>query len=292
MVMSVNTNAAAMVALQNLNATNRQLNQTQLRVTTGLKVNGPKDDPSTFAIAQNMRGDIAGMQAVKIALATGESTVNVAITAGKSVASLLIEMKAKIVQANQSGLDSASRTALHNDFLSLRDQITTIVETAEFNGKNLITSAATDLTVLSTVDGSVINVSAQTLDTSSLGIASSVINTSSGAAVALTAIDSAVTLVSNKLAALGSSSKRIEIQADFTGKLVDILKEGLGNLVDADLAEESANLQAFQIKQQLGVQSLSIANAGAGHNAPALPERLTREARRPVATESSPGTLL
>ena len=264
MVMSVNTNAAAMVALQNLNATNRQLNQTQLRVTTGLKVNGPKDDPSTFAIAQNMRGDIAGMQAVKIALATGESTVNVAITAGKSVASLLIEMKAKIVQANQSGLDSASRTALHNDFLSLRDQITTIVETAEFNGKNLITSAATDLTVLSTVDGSVINVSAQTLDTSSLGIASSVINTSSGAAVALTAIDSAVTLVSNKLAALGSSSKRIEIQADFTGKLVDILKEGLGNLVDADLAEESANLQAFQIKQQLGVQSLSIANAGPG----------------------------
>ena len=259
MVMSVNTNAAAMVALQNLNATNRQLNQTQLRVTTGLKVNGPKDDPSTFAIAQNMRGDIAGMQAVKIALATGESTVNVAITAGKSVASLLIEMK-----ANQSGLDSASRTALHNDFLSLRDQITTIVETAEFNGKNLITSAATDLTVLSTVDGSVINVSAQTLDTSSLGIASSVINTSSGAAVARTAIDSAVTLVSNKLAALGSSSKRIEIQADFTGKLVDILKEGLGNLVDADLAEESANLQAFQIKQQLGVQSLSIANAGPG----------------------------
>ena len=264
MVMSVNTNAAAMVALHNLNATNRQLNQTQLRVTTGLKVNGPKDDPSTFAIAQNMRGDIAGMQAVKIALATGESTVNVAITAGKSVASLLIEMKAKIVQANQSGLDSASRTALHNDFLSLRDQITTIVETAEFNGKNLITSAATGLTVLSTVDGSVINVSAQTLDTSSLGIASSVINTSSGAAVALTAIDSAVPLVSNKLAALGSSSKRIEIQADFTGKLVDILKEGLGNLVDADLAEESANLQAFQIKQQLGVQSLSIANAGPG----------------------------
>jgi flagellin len=234
MVMSVNTNAAAMIALQKLNATNRQLERTQLRVTAGLKVNRPKGDPA----------------------------VNVAITAGKAVASLLMEMKAKIVQANQSGLYSASRTALHNDFLSLYHQITTIVETAEFNGKNLITSAAANFTVLSTVDGSVITVSAQTLDTSSFGIASRVINTGSGAAVGLTAINSVVILTSDKLAALGSSSKRIETQADFTGKLVDILKEGLGNLIDADLAEESANLQAYQIKQQLGVRSLSIANAG------------------------------
>ena len=258
---SVNTNPGAFIALQNLSATNRALDTTQLRITTGLKVNGPKDDASTFAIAQNMRGDIAGMQSVKTALAAGESTINVAITGGKSIADMLLEMKAKVVQANQAGLDSASRTALHNDFMALRDQIETIVGSAEFNGKNLITSGATNLTVLSTVDGSTITVSAQTMDITTLGISASSLSSSSGAALALGAINTAISLISEKLAALGSAAKRIEVQADFTVKLVDILKEGVGNLVDANMAEESASLQALQIKQQLGVQALSIANA-------------------------------
>jgi flagellin len=262
MALSVNTNAGALIALQNLNKTNMALEKTQLAITTGLRVNGPKDDASTFAIAQNMRGDIAGMSAVKTALANGEATINVAIEAGKSIADLLTEMKAKVVQSNQAGLDTASRTALNNDFTELRNQISTIVSSAEFNGTNLISSGASNSSVLSTVDGSTISVSAQSMDTSTLTIASSVINTSSGASSALTAIDTAIRLVSDKLAALGSVSKRIEVQASFTTKMQDILKVGVGSLVDADLAAESATLQALQIKQQLGVQSLAIANSG------------------------------
>ena len=262
MALSVNTNAGALIALQNLNSTNKALEKTQLAITTGLRVNGPKDDASTFAIAQNMRGDIAGMSAVKMALANGEATVNVAIEAGKSIADLLTEMKAKVVQANQAGLDSASKTALNNDFNELRNQISTIVASAEFNGTNLIDTAATNSSVLSTVDGSTISVSAQKMDTTTLTISGSVINTSAGASSALTQIDTAIRLVSDKLAALGSVSKRIEIQSGFTTKLQDILKVGVGSLVDADLAEESAKLQALQIKQQLGVQSLAIANSG------------------------------
>ena len=260
MGMSVNTNVGAMLALQNLNKTNSMLETTQLHITTGLKVNGPKDDAATYAIAQRMRGDIAGMGAVKTALSNGEATVNVAITAGKAVADMLTEMKAKTVQANQAGLDTASKDALQNDFTSLRDQLTTIVQTAEFNGKNLITSAATSLTVLSTVDGSSISVAAQKLDTTTLGINAS--NISSGASAALVAIDAAINTVTSSLASMGSSSKRIDVQSEFTVQLVDILKEGVGNLVDADLAEESAALQSLQIKQQLGVQALSIANSG------------------------------
>ena len=86
MAFSVNTNIGAMAALQNLNATGKALEETQLRITTGLKVNGPKDDASSFAIAQNMRGDIAGMQAVKTSLANGDAIVGVAVTAGQSIA--------------------------------------------------------------------------------------------------------------------------------------------------------------------------------------------------------------
>tara|TARA_B100000686_G_scaffold343045_1_gene423172 strand:+ start:45 stop:866 length:822 start_codon:yes stop_codon:yes gene_type:complete len=258
---SVNTNPGSFVALQSLSSTNKLLERTQLRVTTGLRVNGPKDDASTFAIAQNQRGDIAGFRSVKTALAAGGSTTNVAITGGKSISELLIEMKAKVVQANQAGLNAASRTALQNDFAALRSQIETIVATAEFNGANLITSQAANLTVLSTVDGSTITVSAQSLDTNTLGISTAVLNTSTGAANALTAINSAIVQVSDKLAALGSAAKRIEVQSEFVVKLVDILQEGVGTLVDANMAEESAALQSLQVKQQLGIQALAIANS-------------------------------
>ncbi len=261
MVSSVNVNTGALIALQNLNKTTKLLEVSQLRITTGLKVNGPKDNAASFAIAQRLRGDIKGIESVKIALATGESIANVAVTAGQSISDLLVEMKAKAVQANQAGLDSASRSALHSDFTALRDQITTIVSSASFNNKNLITSGATALSVLSSIDGSTITVSAQSLDVTALGISSSSLANSSAAATALTSINSAISLAANKLAALGSAVKQIEIQTEFTTSLIDILKEGVGNLVDADLAEESANLQSLQIKQQLGVQALAIANA-------------------------------
>ena len=156
------------------------------------------------------------------------------------------------------------RTALDSDFRALRDQISTIVATAEFNAVNLIASGATTTSVLSTVDGSIITVSAQSMDTSTLGIASVDLTTSAGASTALTSIDSAITNVSDKLASLGSTANRIEVQTEFTTSLIDILTAGLGNLVDADMAEEAASLTALQVQQQLGVQSLSIANASPG----------------------------
>ena len=235
---------------------------TQLRVTTGLKVNGPKDNAATFAIAQNMRGDIGGLGAVKTNLNLGQSITNVAIDAGKAISGLLIEMKAKTVQASQEGLDADSYTALQEEFTSLRAQIDTIVSTAEFNGKNLITAGASVLNVLSTVDGSSIAVNQQVFHETTLGIDALTLGNALTASAARIAIDTAITTVSAGLASLGSAANRLDIQAEFTGKLSDILKQGVGNLVDADLASESANLQAFQIKQQLGVQALAIANAG------------------------------
>jgi len=260
MVMSVNTNVGAMVALQNLALTNKQLINTQLRVTTGLRVNGPKDDAATFAIAQNMRGDIAGYGSVGVSLAMGEATVNVAIDAATSIADLLTQMKGKAVQASQEGMDQNSYNALHLEFTALREQLTTIVNTAAFNGKNLITSGATAFKVLSTVEGSTIVVSSAQMDTTTLVIHTATLATAANAQTALALINAAIITNSNALAVMGASSKRVDIQNDFVQKLTDVLKLGVGNLVDADLATESANLQALQIKQQLGVQALSIAN--------------------------------
>ena len=212
MVMSVNTIAGAMIALQNLTKTTNMLSTTQFRITTGLRVNGPKDDAATFAIAQNMRGDIAGMSAVKTNLNLGQSVVSVAIDAGTAIADLLTEMKAKSVQASQAGLDSDSYTALNQEFTSLRAQLTTIVETAEFNGTNLITSVAANLDVLGTVDGSTITVTAQKLDTTTLVLHTAALTTAATASQARVLIDTAITTVSNALAALGSAANRLDIQ--------------------------------------------------------------------------------
>ena len=165
-----------------------------------------------------------------------------------------------MVEANQGGLDSTSSSALNNDFQALTQQIDSIVTSASFNNVNLISSGASNLSVLSTADGSTITVSAQNLSTTGLGISGLNLTTSGGAATALSAINTAITSVSNKLAALGSAASSIDNQSTFTGQLIDVLNQGVGNLVDANMAQESAQLQSLQIKQQLGVQALSIAN--------------------------------
>ena len=194
MAMSINTNTGAMMALQNLSKTNCALGITQLRVTTGLRINGPKDDAATFAIAQNMRGDIAGMSAVKTNLSLGQSVVNVAIDAGKAIEDLLIEMKAKSVQASQAGLNTDSYTALNQEFTSLRAQIEAIAASAEFNGTNLINSAASNLDVLSTVDGSTITITKQSIDATTLTIHTAALTDSTVAGTALTAVSQAIGL--------------------------------------------------------------------------------------------------
>jgi flagellin len=261
MALSVNTNAGAMVALQNLNGTNKELEEVQARINTGLKVAGPKDDGSTFAIAQNIRANIASLDAVKDSLDRGVSAADTAIAAGQSISDLLTEMKEKAVAATDASLDTASRNALNSDFNALRDQISTIVSNAEFDGVNLIDGSLSSIAALANDAGSTITVTAQNLSANTgLGVASVDLTTATNAAAARSAVNAAIETANSRLASLGTDAKSLEIHKDFVGQLQDTLSVGVGNLVDADLAKESARLQSLQIKQQLGVQALSIAN--------------------------------
>src|SRR3954454_12675956 len=139
----VNTNVGAMVALQNLKATQTDLATTQNRINTGLKVASAKDDGSIWAIAQNQRATSQSLNAVKDSLQRGSSTVDVALSAGESISDLLLQMKSKALAASDTTLDSNSRVALNDDFKSLRDQIQKAVDNAEFNGANMIRSTGT-----------------------------------------------------------------------------------------------------------------------------------------------------
>src|SRR3977135_637223 len=163
-MLSVNTNVGAMVALQYLNMTQEALHETQSHINTGLKVATPIDNGAVYAIAQNMRGNVAGYQAVGDSLNRGVSTVDVAISAGQSISDLLTDLKSKALAAADGSLDTASRNALNVDFTSLRDQITTIVQNASFNGTNLVDGTVANFQALASADGTKkITVAGQTL---------------------------------------------------------------------------------------------------------------------------------
>lgn len=265
MSFSVNTNTGAMMALQNLNKTNSELDMTQSRINTGLKVSGAKDNAAIFAIAQNMRADVSSLGAVSQSIARTVSTLDVAIAAGEAISDILVEMKEKAVASADASLDTASRNALNEDFTALRDQISTIVQNASFNGVNLIDGSTTVVEVLADADASnTLSVTAQNLSLSS-GIvtltSTATIDTQAKASTAISTVETSLENVNASLAKLGMNAKKLEVHNTFIGKLQDTLKGGIGNLVDADLAEEGAKLQALQVKQQLGVQALSIANS-------------------------------
>jgi flagellin len=263
-MLSVNTNTGAMIALQYLNQTQADLARTQSAVDTGLKVSSAKDDGAIFAIAQNMRGDVAGYGAVTDSIDRGMSAIDVAMSAGQSISDLLIEMKTKALAASDTSIDSASREALNQDFIALRDQISTIVNNAVFNNYNLVDGSTQQITALASADGSRrITAGAQNMSLSgsivTLSTAAS-ISTQAMASTMVVALQSSLTNVNSALAKLSSGAAKFSIQATFTQKLSDTLTAGIGNLVDANMANESAMLQSLQVKQQLGVQALSIAN--------------------------------
>ncbi len=261
---SVNTNYGAMVALQQLNSTNSALESTQTRINTGMKVASAKDNGAVYAIAQGMRSDVAGFSVVQESLDRSSSTVDVAIAAGEAISDLMIDMKEKALAASDESLTSSQRSAFNEDFKALRDQIATIVSNAEFNGTNLINNTTAGIEAIADADGtSVITVQDENL---SLGggvvtlAATASLDTATNASAAVATIETSLDNLNQALARLGTSSKALEVHSDFVTKLSDVTEAGIGNLVDADLAKESAKLQALQTKQQLGVQALSIAN--------------------------------
>ena len=265
MSISVHTNKSALVALQNLNKTNDELGQVQNRINTGLKIADAKDNAAIWAIAQGQRADIGALGAVRMSLERANSIAEVSMTAGQTVSDLLVELKEKVVAAMDTSLDGASRTALNSDFQAILRQITQVVQNAEFDGANLLNgSLGANIQFLANADAnSRITLSSQnmTLGGGVIGItAGATILTTTTASAVLTQLNTAISATNQALGNLGSQGKQIEAHLEFVSKLTDVLEGGVGNLVDADLAKESARLQALQEQQQLGAQALSIAN--------------------------------
>jgi flagellin len=261
---SINTNVSAMTALTNLMSTQNSLSATQNIISTGKKINTAKDNGAVWSIANTMQGKATALDSVKDSLNRAQSTIDVAMSAGQQVSDLLTQMKAKALAASDTSLDTTSRTALNEDFKSLRDQIGKVVSNADFNGINMVKSGGTSLYALANVSGSSkLTVVSEDLSLGGGNVtitATASFATAGAASAYIGTLDTDLTNVNTALTKLGTGSNALASHARFVGALQNSLTTGISNLVDADMASESATLQALQTKQQLGIQALSIAN--------------------------------
>lgn len=266
MTISVQTNAAALTALENLNKTASELQQAQNVLSTGLSINSAQDNASVWSIAQGQRAEVNALGAVQTSLDRASSIADVAQTAGQSVSDLLNELKQKVVAAQDPSLDSTSRAAINTDFQSLLTQISDVVNNASFDGANILDgSLPNNISFLANADAtSFITLSVQNMSLGgglvTIG-ATQTIGTLTAAQAVLSEVNASIANVNSALGDLGSQATQIQNHTTFVGQLSDVLNQGIGNLVDADMAKESATLQALQVQQQLGVQALSIANS-------------------------------
>ncbi len=265
MTLSVNTNQPALIALQNLNKTNDDMANVQSRINTGLAISSAKDNAAVWSIAQDQRADRSALNAVKMSLDRATSITDVALAAGESVSDLLTQMREKVVAAKDTSLSTSSRKALNADFQGLLKNLTQVINSASFDGANILNgSEPTNITFLADADAATsITLNLQNLSLSSTIntlSASDAITTLTLATSVLSRLDATLSSVNQAVGSIGSQAKQIDAHNTFIAKLNDVLETGVGNLVDADMAKESARLQALQVKQQLGAQALSIAN--------------------------------
>ncbi|MBR0669824.1 flagellin [Neoroseomonas soli] len=261
---SVNTNLGAMVALQSLNRTNEALNTTQKRVSTGYRVSDAKDDGAAFAVAQAVRADVAGLTAANEQLGGVKGVLDTALAGLNKVSDTMIKVRETLVRLADDTLNADQRAQYGAQYEALRTQIQNFIDDATYNGRTLLSTAAPAGGDITTTR----NESGTTYMLTSVDAAGTMVvaTTPADAATAQAALaaggdwGAVNTVIANALNQYGSDSRYVDAQIGYNRDKLDALDGGLGALIDADLAKESARLQALQIRQQLGTQSLSIAN--------------------------------
>ncbi len=278
---SINTNASAMTALQTLAQTNKNLAQTQSRISTGFRVAEASDNAAYWSIATTMRSDNKALSTVQDSLGLGAGKIDTAYTGMNSAIEVVDELKQKLVSA--LGASEGDKSKIQTEVDQLKEQLLSIANSANFAGTNLLVAGTpADLSIVasydrgasgtptvSTIDVSVTDVTLFTDGTAgtggSLGAVYAITGLDTADDAAITAfigtVETALGTMTDGAATLGAAKKRVDIQKDFTSKLMDAIDRGVGQMVDADMTKESARLSALQTQQQLGIQALSIANS-------------------------------
>ncbi|MHA7875607.1 flagellin N-terminal helical domain-containing protein [Roseivivax sp.] len=275
---SILTNGAAMNALSTLRSITGSLDETQGRISTGLKVQSAKDNAAYFSISTTMNSESGMNKAVNEGLTLSKNSVSTARLGAETMVDLAQQFVDRLAFAQNEGVDQVKVQA---ELTSLKDQMVTAINQSSFNGENLInTAGAGAKTVASGVSrdaAGAISTTKITFTTTDLqlladdgGVAASntsfaTINidnatTAGDLEAALVAAEGFLSTVTDEATSLGVAEKAIETQQNFLMELSDRLDSGVGSMIDADMESEAARLQSLQVQQQLATQSLSIAN--------------------------------
>lgn len=268
---SILTNNSAIVALQTLKSVNANLGKAQAEIATGKSVGSAKDNAAVWAISKVMETDQSAFKTIQSNLNVADAVVSTARAGAEQIVDLLREMKDLAIGAAN---DAADHAKIQTDIDAKFAQIESIIGASQLNGINLLATdvngaGATEFTVLGSLDrvngtaattAGEIEVTGVDFEADIAGAAPTSITDRASALTAIEEIEELIDLAVIGAADLGSAGKRISDQSNFVGKLADSLKLGMGALVDADMEEASARLQALQTQQQLGIQALSIAN--------------------------------
>lgn len=252
---SILTNTSAITALQMLAATGKNLNTTQNRISTGLRVSTASDNAAYWSIATGMRTQTSVLSAVQDGLGLGKSIVDTAYTALDKAIKIAQSIQAKYVAKETPGTDAGIIDA---EIANLKAQIVEIATSATFQGVNLLKTGGTNQDVVTGYASDTTTPGVTTLTVAAYDLEAALT-----AAVTSGEVGTVISAMKAAAASLGSSKARIVTQEEYTNDLIDALTRSIGTLVDADMDAESARLSALQVQQQLGVQSLSIANSNA-----------------------------
>ncbi len=265
---SVNTNAQAVLALQGLAKTDKELGVVQKRVSSGLRVADARDDGGAFAAALSVRSDVAGLSAVNEQLGGVKGIVETTFAALNKVSDTMKNLRQVVTRLADSSISTDQRAQYETQFDALTSQITNFIEDSKYNGRTLLSTSTVmgggDIAVLRNENADTFDIAA--VDGAAISTAlstSGLVGTASGASTFLTGVfTTQETAVATALNQFGSDLQYVDNQIGFNSDKIDALNSGLGALVDADLAKESAKLQALQVRQQLGIQTLGLANQG------------------------------
>ena len=260
MVSSIHTNEGALIALRGLNSVTNQLNAVTKQVSTGYKVNDALDDGAAFSVAQGLRSDLKAIDAVTGQLQSAQGLISVANNAGTSISNDFQNLKSVLTKLSDADLSASARSDYEAQYTSIVAEISGYISSATFNGQNLL-NTSTAVNIISNTSGGTITVTSFDLNSAVVtNLSSAPVGAAAAVALLTGGFVTAQTNTSDALASYGTANTRITNQITYLSAVSDATTTGLGSIVDADLAKESAKLQSLQTQEQLATQTLSIAN--------------------------------
>lgn len=296
---SLITNSSAMNALNALRQVNQNLSTVQGRISSGLQITSAKDNAAYFQISETMKGDSGSISAINEGLTLTKNSIATARLGAETFQDLANQFVERVAFAQGA---KGGYAEIEKDLGELVKQMEVTIKQSTFNGDDMVNAANAGTIAASTVDAATGALTATAATLTTRNVVTGISRSATGIAVTTTAVSTvdlssmladfkglasgfsaaagtAATgeaYLSGNLAAsegvlkkataaatgLGLSEKTIEVQQDFLTRLSDNIDTGVGSMIDANMEEEAARLQALQTQQQLATQALSIANQG------------------------------